>query len=167
MDPDQRDALAELEQCHGLVDSKILGAFADWAHEKTALPLDHPPPDIMAHKCGFKVVPIPGLCRAYYDHAVRTIFYPPRASCRREAWALYHELAEAIMKGSGLHHNHRDVQALTVLLMVGAAHASRLVLHMGEDAAASHLCRRQRHAPAWCVRYAVMIVVGMAQETAA
>jgi hypothetical protein len=86
------------------------------------------------------------------------IYYRPDADRRREGWAILHELAEGILERSGLEHNHTDVQALTLALIVPRADAMLVVRRTGSGAA-GWLRRRIRYAPAWAIRWRLAMIL--------
>jgi hypothetical protein len=160
--PEWVQALFELRYCPGTVDLDTLEALASVAHERCASPLPTPAPALLAARNGFTVLRWADL----YILAVclgRTIYHRGEADRRRLGWALYHELAEGILARSGLPHQHVDVQALTLLLLIPRGDVVVTLRRMGAREGTSWLCRRHRWAPAWAVRWRVALVFAAAQ----
>jgi hypothetical protein len=93
--------------------------------------------------------------------------YRPLADRRRLAFALYHEIAEAVLAGSKWRHTHADVQLLTLMLMIPASVARPLVKRLGVAVASRLLIRMHRYAPAWAVRMRLMVLVAGERNAAA
>lgn len=94
-------------------------------------------------------------------HAVRVgehIVYPHGE--RRETGAtLLHETAHAVLDGSHPHHTHADVIALT-LCLAAPWETMRSAMADNELTLAS-LMERQRHAPAWLLRWRFETIAGL------
>jgi hypothetical protein len=160
--PEWVQALFELRFCPGTLDLDTLESLAEVAHERTRSPMRSPSPALMALRNGFVVLEWPGM--PVLAQCLRGTIYHRREACRaRLGFALYHELAEAILERSGLRHNHTDVQILTLLLIAPRSAVVAAVRRMGAQPGTTWLCRVNRYAPAWAVRWRVALVWAAAE----
>jgi hypothetical protein len=155
-------AMFELRFCPGSVELGTLEAMATEAHQRVRSPLRFPPPRLLATRNGFPALRRPGMF-VLAAALGGLIYYRPDADRLRLAFAVYHELAEAILARSGIPHNHTDVQVLTLMLLVPRDDVVSILRRMGSRAGTSWLCRHHRWAPAWALRWRVALIYAAAE----
>lgn len=159
--PEWVQALFELQFCPGTVSLDTLESLAAVAHDRACTPLRIPAPHLLAARNRYAVVAWPEL--ADLAHCIgRVIYHRGEADRRRLGWALYHELAEGILGASGIPHQHVDVQALALCLLIPRDLVVSVLRRMGTRAGTAWLCRVHRWVPAWAVRQRVALVFAAA-----